>query len=205
VARRRPRQNRQPPPHEQNRRAAAVGLHQQWRKAPSGLRTPPTQHLPSRRNQGPRWRNPGLESQAASARFPPVRRATLEAQQRSNGSGRRLLAATKTNPASVGSGDCLGRDEALLRTVLLVVDPSRTRGVAAALKWYLAFRGTGGCDGGIVVMYIISGFSPKESARSLADAIQSRSAKAKLSDYGRDQCRGSPPFAAAPSRYVSSS
>ena len=52
------------------------------------------QHLPSRRNQGPRWRNPGLESQAASARFPPVRRATLEAQQRSNGSGRRLLAAT---------------------------------------------------------------------------------------------------------------
>ena len=56
-----------------------------------------------------------------------------------------------------------------------------------------------------VVMYIISGFSHKESARCLADAIQSRSAKAKLSDYGRDQCRGSPPFAAAPSRYVSSS
>jgi hypothetical protein len=42
VARRRPRQNRQPPSHEQNRRAAAVGLHQQWRKAPSGLRTPLT-------------------------------------------------------------------------------------------------------------------------------------------------------------------
>ena len=43
VARRRPRQNRQLPSHEQNRRAAAVGLHQQWRKAPSGLRTPLTQ------------------------------------------------------------------------------------------------------------------------------------------------------------------
>ena len=42
VARRCPRQNRQPPSHEQNRRAAAVGLHQQWRKAPSGLRTPLT-------------------------------------------------------------------------------------------------------------------------------------------------------------------
>jgi hypothetical protein len=29
----------------------------------------------------------------------------------------------KTNPASVGNGDCLGRDEALLRTLLLAVDP----------------------------------------------------------------------------------
>ena len=45
VARRRPRQNRQPPSHEQNRRAAAVGLHQQWRKPPSGLRTPLTLQL----------------------------------------------------------------------------------------------------------------------------------------------------------------
>jgi len=56
VARRRPRQNRQPPPHEQNRRAAAVGLHQQWRKAPSGLRTPPTKNSTTNiRLQSRRW------------------------------------------------------------------------------------------------------------------------------------------------------
>ena len=41
--------------------------------------------------------------------------------------------------------------------------------------------------------------------RPLRPARSPRSAKAKLSDYGRDQCRGSPPFAAAPSRDVSSS
>ena len=117
----------------------------------------------------------------------------------------RYVFGNEDKPGECWKRRLLGRDEALLRTVQLVVDPSRTRGVAAALKWYLAFRGTGGCDGGIVVMYIISGFSRKESARCLADAIPSRSAKAKLSDYGRDQCRGSPPFAAAPSRYVSSS
>ena len=56
LARRRPRQNRQPPSHEQNPRAAAVGLHQQWRKAPSGLRTPPTKNSTTNiRLQSRRW------------------------------------------------------------------------------------------------------------------------------------------------------
>ena len=69
-----------------------------------------------------------------------------------------MFSATKRNPASVGSGECLGRDEAPLHTVQLVVDPhsSKPRAVAAALKWYLAFRGAGGCDGVIVVIYTIS-------------------------------------------------
>ena len=62
-----------------------------------------------------------------------------------------MFSPMKTNPASVGSGECLGRDEALLHTVQLVVDPhsSKPRAVAAALN--------GICAGVIVVMYTISG------------------------------------------------
>jgi hypothetical protein len=76
-----------------------------------------------------------------------------------------MFSPMKTNPASVGSGDSSGRNEAPLRTVQLVVDPhsSKTRAVAAALKWYLAFRGAGGCDGVIVVIHTIRGFPQQKS------------------------------------------
>jgi hypothetical protein len=40
------------------------------------------------------------------------------------------FSAMKTNPARVGNGDCSGRDEASLRTPLLVVDPSMVQGPA---------------------------------------------------------------------------
>jgi hypothetical protein len=83
-----------------------------------------------------------------------------------------MFSPMKTNPASVGSGDSSGRNEAPLRTVQLVVDPhsSKTRAVPAALRRYLAFRGAGGCDGVIVVVHTIRGFR----GRGLRDSRQIR-------------------------------
>jgi hypothetical protein len=82
VARRRPRQNRQPPSHEQNRRAAAVGLHQQSRKAPSGLRTPLTLGIAGAvilgllarlTEDGRRWSSGAPPERISAPRRPPHR------------------------------------------------------------------------------------------------------------------------------------